>query len=248
MKAISSLKNYKYPFIFCLLLLVAAVSEAQVYIQTLPSTPSDGSMQIYGAGGIINKISYAHIKGSPFWNDDWRLATLYGSTSSDRWLKKIKLNLVTGQIHYQDKDSNELVINEGLVSKIVFHKGDDVNTSDAVFLYTSDDIILNRGKTSAFIQSLNEGNYQLLKFIKRSFATGDSLFGTLKRYYFTNNVKYYFLAGRKVQPLKKLNEDNILFFVPNSSSYREWISQNKIDFRKEGGVIQFLNYYNTGKQ
>ena len=138
-----------------------------------------------------------------------------------------------------------MAANEGLVKKICFHKNDDTSTVDAIFVYNYKPTVLNREIKNSFVQILNFGNYELMKSCKKTVASADSLFGTLKRYYFAAEVKYFMNNDRMIRTIKKLDKTNILSFIPASSSYNEWISQNKINFKKEENVINFLNYYNS---
>jgi hypothetical protein len=49
----------------------------------------------------------------------------------------------------------------------------------------------------------------------------------------------------KVERIKKLDDKNILPYLPQSNKCSDWIKTNHIDLRKEKDVILFLNYYNT---
>ncbi len=231
--------------LFSVILLFSNALAAQVFIESHPSgNAADLSVVIYGADGLQKKIPYENVKGSPFWRDDWTLATLFGETRKEKWICKTKLNLATGEVYYLDDQNHELVATPGLVKKIVFHK-EDTGTITAVFIYNYQVSQLNDKTINAYLQVLNQGNYQLLKLYNRKVSSADSMFGTLKRYYFIDEVKYFVLLNKKTEPVKKLNKENVLVYFPVSSIYNDWIAQNKIDFRKEEQVINFFDYYNS---
>ncbi len=96
-----------------------------------------------------------------------------------------------------------------------------------------------------FVQLMNPGKYQLLKYAKRRVGTADSLFGTQKRYFFKDELTYFIRAGEKVEKLKRLNEEFILSLIPLASNHKLWIRENNINFKKEEDVIRFLNYFNS---
>ncbi len=232
--------------LFSVILLFSNVLTAQVFIENHPGgNAKDPTIMIWGSDGLQKKLPYENVKGSPFWSDDWKLATLYGETSKELWVCKAKLNLATGEVYYLDDQNHELAVTPGLVKKIAFHKGEDTSVNEAVFIYNYLPSQLNYKTINAFLQVMNEGKYQLLKLYNRRVTSADSMFGTLKRYYFSDEIKYYVAHDRKTELIKKLNKDNVLIYFPVSSIYNDWVSQHKIDFRKEEQVINFFDYYNS---
>ena len=241
---------YKKIFTSLLIILCAQLPvlvQAQVLFETLSSTKSEGTINIYGRGNLSQKVPYENIKGSPFWADEWKSATLYGFRANEKWEQPIKLNLATHEIYFKNKNGEELVINDGLVQKIIFHDTNDPAKVEAAFLYGLQPPFEGTTKTDDFLQVLNYGNYQLLKQASRRVTEGDSLFGTLKKYFFTNETNYFISNKFMVRPLKKLNKDNCLQMIPAGKSSEEWITKNKIDLRKEADVVAFLNFVNKGK-
>ena len=83
-----------------------------------------------------------------------------------------------------------------------------------------------------------------MKYTNRSVASADSIFHNLKRYFFADQITYFIKSNEKVDRIKKLNKENVLFYLP-ASSYDEWIKENSINFKNEKDIIRFLNYYNS---
>ena len=148
------------------------------------------------------------------------------------------------KIHYLESEK-ELVITDGFVKKIIFHKGEDLKSTDATFIYIQEAVEENKQITNAFVQVMNNGKYELLKLNTRTLSQKDSLFGTVKAYRFVNNTKYFIYNSHKAEPIKKLSPDFILPFFIHAESYNEWIAKNKIDLKKEADVVRFINYYNS---
>lgn len=191
--------------------------------------------------GVENnsKLSYDRIKGSRFWKDEWQPALLYSNTGYVGTMP-VRINFATGEVHFL-KDSEELVLTDNFLAKIIFPSVND----SCVFISQVPNLIINKKPVDDFVQVLNFGKYQLLKYIKRNVASADSLFGTQKRYFFSDDISYFFKSNHKVERIKKLNKENVLFYLPSSSSYDAWIKENNIDFKKEKDVVRFLNYYNA---
>jgi hypothetical protein len=100
---------------------------------------------------------------------------------------------------------------------------------------------------SALMLVMNYGKYELLKHINRKLSSADSLFGTQKRYFFTDEVFYYLKSDDIVQKLKKLSEENFYELMPamTTAVHRKWIKDNKINFKKEEDFVRVLDYYNS---
>jgi hypothetical protein len=226
---------------------ISVYSYAQVFIENPPTgRAADPVINMYGAGTLIVSIPYEKVRGSAFWKDEWQTAFLYGDNAKDKWFCKARLNLATGEVYFLDRANQELVAGN-TINLIVFYKENDTSSVDAVFANVNNypDLIQTQTLTNGYLQVLNRGKYELLKYYKRTVSTADSLFGTLKRYYFTTQYRYFIAGNQKIEPLKKPGKENILLYLPGSSSFGDWIAANKIDFRKEEDVVKFLDYYNS---
>lgn len=184
-------------------------------------------------------INYDDIKGSPFWTDASMPARLYDSRGYLTTLPA-RINLATNKIYFI-KDSVEMVLNDNIVNRIVFMTGKD----SAVFIGQVPDLMLYNKPLNDFVQVLNAGKYQLLKYTRRRVSSSESASRTSINYYFTDNVNYFIKSNEKVEELKRLTRDNLLIYLPSSFSYDGWIKENNINFKIEKDVVRFLNQYNA---
>jgi len=232
--------------VFCLLT-TGLAGHTQVIMEVMPNAkPMDASVLFYGSSNFNNGIPYNKISGSPFWNDEWQLATLYSENDKEKWLMKTKLNLTTGEVYFIGKSGDEQVAPDEMIKKIVFYK--DFDSAKPVAVFRNDygeDLIKSKDKNN-YIQVMNEGNYQLLKLDRRPVISADS-FHIAKRYYFREETRYFIQYNNKTAAVKKLSHDNILVYLPGASGFNDWIDQNKINFKKEEDVVRFLDYYNSKK-
>jgi hypothetical protein len=188
----------------------------------------------------INNIKYDDIAGSPFWNDKPQLAYLY-SHSKYAATVAVRINLATDEVYFT-KDAEELVLDSGLIDKIVFITAND----SFVFSNQINNLSIKGRPVKGFVQVLNPGKYQLLKYTQKKVSSSELVSATGKKnYYFTTETNYFIKQDDKVEHLKKLNKENILSFLPSSSGFEETISKNKINFKGEKDVVFFLNYYNS---
>ena len=193
--------------------------------------------------GKKDSISYDNIDGSPFWNPISQSAFLYSNSTYITTLP-VRINLVTGEAHFL-KDSTELVLDNHLINKIVFKTAND----SSVFISQVPNLLLNKEKIDGFVQVLNVGKYQLLKYSKRKISTTEfksqSQTQTINSYYFTDNDHYFIMHNNMVENIKKLNRDNLLIYLPSSSNLEPWVKENNINYKNEEDVVRFLNYYNS---
>lgn len=245
MKSCHSIFHLMSCWLIVIFIQIPAFSSAQVYFETLPSTKSEGTINIYGRGSLSDKIPLSSIKGSPFWSDDWKPAILLGKNPQEKWNQRIKLNLFTNEIYYKNKDNEEQVVNEGIIQKIIFTDEKDISRQTAVFLNGIPSSRMGHEKINGFVQILNEGKYQLLKSIKESVVQEDSLFGTLQKYSFRKEISYYLAEPNTVLPVKKLSKISYLLFESQQTDPDHWITRNKIDLRKEADVVKYLTYLNA---
>jgi len=188
---------------------------------------------------LDNRLNYSSIKGSPFWKDEWQQAKIY-LENNDRFILPVKINLATGELHFL-RNNEEFVSDDLKVMKVIFEKENDT----AVFISHLPDLLFRNKKLDDFVQVLNSGDYQLLKYIKRNVASADSLVGTLKRYFFKDELNYFVRSNNKIDRIKKLNKENLLVLFPSKHLYSAWIDSHHINFKNEKDVISFLNYYNS---
>lgn len=223
------------------------IAQDGVMIETLPSTKADGTINIYGRGTLSNRIPYDKITGNAFWKAEWQSATLIGRNKKERWEQEVKLNLASHEIYYRKANGDEAVVNEGLVKRVQFHEPNNPENITASFLNGVSEPFVSKEPIKELLQVLNEGKYQLLKMDNRKLLEGDSLFGTMKRYYFKNEIKYYLVNNYVVTPIKKLNKESILQLAPPGKNEQEWLEQNKIDLKKEADIVRYFNQLNASK-
>jgi hypothetical protein len=234
--------------IFCCWL---QITGAQVFVELGPvqnNRDAFSSVTVYGSNGLKQIVPYSEITGSAFWQDDWSKAYLYGQGDTFLGIYKARLNFVTNELHYLDRTGSERATLPGTLTKIVFMKNTDSTAIATVFRANIGDISKRASCRKCFFQELNQGDVKLLKIANRVLKTKDSLFGTVKKFFFYDEVEYYLQYNEKFEKIKKLNKENLFLLLPNSSSYSSWINEQKLQFKKEKDFIYFINYYNSARQ
>lgn len=238
--------------LFLLFLLSATTVTAQVFLESTPvGTVQDGGLVVYGRTGNNNRIPYDKISGSPFWQNVYLPAMLFDKSNQSLGKAPVKLNLYTNEVYFQTPQGEERVAAAGKVRKIIFYKNTDFKDIVAVFENGLSLIpeVNPRAEDPSYVQVLNNGDAQLLKHIRIQFVTADSLFGTMKRYYFSDQVHYYMNTkfGQVVR-LKKLTKDLVVENLNIDRDAEAWIREQGLNLKKEEEVIRFLDYWNGRKK
>jgi hypothetical protein len=190
------------------------------------------------AGLGPDSISYDKIDGSAYWVDDFKPASLYDNKGLLATLP-VRINLLTNKIHFL-KDNEEMIVDDYIIKRVVFQGKND----SSVFIGQVPDLLLNKKPLNELVQVLNGGKYQLLKYTIRSVTAEESPSHTSTTYRYKDTYRYFMKWDERVEEVKKLSSESILIYLPVSSSYNDWIKENKINFKNEKDVIQFLNHYN----
>lgn len=227
-------------------LFTAPAVQAQVMMEIGHSgSTKDGALIVYGSDKLQHAIPYEKIKGSPYWQNNWMKAFLFNQRDTALGSYKARFNFATHELHYIDKRGVELALIPGTLNTIVFMREDDSTKIASIFRANIFEVKKKAGCKNCFVQELNQGDVRLLKITQRQLKTGDSLFGTLKRYYFADAEEYFVHSGNQYHRIKRLNKEAVFSFIPDAFAYEAWIREKDLRFNKESDFILFFDHYNS---
>lgn len=231
-----------------LLLVLSAVfapAFGQVFIEASPvGTVPGGAIIVYGMGGSNPRIPYERIKGSPFYRHEWRQAYLLDPGGRSLGRHETRLNLVTHEVHFIDARGMELAANDGTVSQVIFRDTVEGRMVQTVFRNDLDAVNADYGRSRRYAQVMNEGDISLLKVVARTGIQADSLFGTQKRYYFSDRNDYYLMVDKRVERIKKLGADDLSAFLPTKLQDEAFIRDNRLKLTKEADAVRYIDHLN----
>jgi hypothetical protein len=191
------------------------------------------------------RLSYDQVKGSPFLYEEFHQAEIFMKDGRSMGKYMVKFNLLTQEFHFLGKDKAEMVVPNDIVRKIVVYDKTDTAVQKAVFVRTVDFTTPGGKPIGEYAEQLNNGNAILYKVSKKNVVTADSLFGTLKRYYFGTTDVYFAGMNGRITQLKKLSDDVIFTALPAVGKLEDWARKNKINLKKEEGVLAMLHQWNA---
>jgi hypothetical protein len=190
--------------------------------------------------GKASSLKYADMGGSPFLNEEWKIAKIYDLNLKKMAEAKVRFNTNSDQIHYLDAQGKELVADKAMIKKVVIENENNSNTIiEKGFIGTKNNL-----QPYQFVQVLNEGNTQLLKQYINHVVQKDSLFGNIKVNKFSPFSIYYIKTGtHSVVALRKLDQDELFNLLPNKD-FIIIASKGKKKLKSENEFIEFLKEYN----
>lgn len=188
-----------------------------------------------------NKTSYNNIKGSPFLDDEWKDASVYGLDSKKIAVVRARINTNGNQLHFLDQQDKEMVADKSKIKRVALY---DETTADSIYFEMGFNDVKNEVTNTVLLQVLNKGNIVLLKKHTNNVVKKDSLFGAINVYYFAPMYDYYIQLGKHtIEKIKKLDLKNLSAILPNKELIANYTKlNNRIKSEKE--IIEFLNYYN----
>lgn len=198
-----------------------------------------------GIDPTIGRIDYSRIKGSPFWKDTWMKAFLFDHRDTALGSFKIRVNLATNEIHFLDLSGEEQVVIPGMLNAVIFMREDDSTKTASIFRANIPEVKKKASCKNCFTQELNQGFVRLLKITQRQLKAKDSLFGTMKSYYFADAEEYIVQSGQQYHRIKRLNKETIFTFIPGASAYDAWIREKNLRFKNESDYLLFFDHYNA---
>ena len=235
-------------WLWCSMILLSTTGvSGQLRLEQIPLSPvkSNTGFFVYGADNLKKEIPYSAIHGTPFWNTEFINATIYLNDGEANGTCPVKLNIATHEIHFLDREGRELVAQNGIIRKIVFHKRDDSGRVLTVFRNDIDLINAQSKYKGLYVEELNQGKTQLLKVSRKSLQVSDSLFGTKKKYAFRVEKTYFMMQNAKLYSLKKLSAKQILPWLYLDKPGESWTKKNAINFTSEKDILLLFDYLNN---
>jgi hypothetical protein len=189
------------------------------------------------------RLPYSSVKGSPFFMDEFLWATFYDQKGKMTGRQKAKINLASQEIHFIGEKEMEYIAPSELANKVVLSH-EQKNDTVAVFARLVPGLQFNNKPLRDYVQQLTFGEAVLYKHTKRYVASADSMFGTLKRYYFATQNSYFLKFDADPVFVNKLSLNALLSILPGSDGMLDWAKKNKLNIRKEDDLIALIEEYN----
>ena len=141
------------------------------------------------------------VAGSPFLKDDWRLCTLVLPDNRRYDSIRVRLNLLSKEVHILDKNSVEIALAKGYIRQVVWLNPASGGLGKNRF--QNGFPVVDEQDMDNFYEILCEGKLWLLHSIRKVISQHkDELSGEIKKAYQTYE-DYYLYDGKTMQRIKR---------------------------------------------
>lgn len=228
---------------FCylvLLLLLKAELSAQV------AQPA-GKLNVNTApGGIVEEILFDKIPeriGSHYLHDDWLTGNIYLKSGQKVKGKPLKYDLQTQVVRIRFDG----VVKALKVSRVL--RFELINAEGNSDVFINADLFKNENEISTgFFKLVQDGGLRLfsmteLQLVKANYAPTHNAGEMSDKYLKTDH--FYFEKEMKVFKVSKNKNKSLKFFGTQAETVKNFMSENRLGFKKEQDLIQLVGFYNS---
>jgi hypothetical protein len=203
---------------------------------------NDNGVVLYDVNGhpIVNPGAVA--EGSPLFIPKWKLGWLRLADNQFFPNVPLELDLERQEVHYKRGDGNVIRVEPGQVKAVALL--DTIAGATVVYQFVCGYQPIDNQSETSFYLLLDSGRVIFLESIrKRLYQEKDEFGGNDQHEYRTYNDFYVFYQG-KITRIKK----DIKFLQELTSDKHDqmadYLKKNKVSFRSEEDIRQFIHYYN----
>lgn len=190
--------------------------------------------------------NYDNIKGTPYFLDSsFRLAHVMLSNGKLYTVDKLRLNLLTHQLHFLTGDNAELVAGDGIIKKVIFYTR--VKDSIVPVIFASGFPAVDKYTNLSYYEELNQGKIRALKILEKVIAKDLNITANPLDKHFEEHTNFYLYNAdlNKIVHWKK-GTDFILDFIGDKKEVLlKYIKDKDLNCRSISDVTELLTYYNS---
>lgn len=187
---------------------------------------------------------YADINGSPYLFPDFKFANIILKDGRIYKDVKIKLNLTENELEFIASNGEVGYIGKGVISQIGIK--DTLKSEILNYNFQSGFSKIDNQTNIHFYQVLVEGNYGLLKSINKNIDEHINELSGEKYKEFVVRENIYLLHNGTLKRIKRDKEFILsLFNLHISNIISQYIDTNKVNFKNENQLINFIVFCNT---
>lgn len=187
----------------------------------------------------FNPEKYSGIRGTPFYQDKW-IRGIVTTNLGVYYDLELKINLYDNAVFF-NKDGEPFELLDKIVSVQLLPKWPD----------TTNQMVFSKGMNQAglkpdqYIQVLvGTGTVQFYRSdIKQVSEMSEINAGMVKT--FSNTSRYYLKKGDQLKFIRLNKEDILTFFGDKEADMNSFITEKKLNLKKEVDIIQAIQAYNS---
>jgi len=228
---------------FGLLIMVVAVVPARGQDGFVAQTGAPLAYNVFDRNGRTFVNPATDVAGTPFYKDNWQIATLVAAGNQRYDSIKIRLNLQSGEVHVLDPNNNELALAKGYIKEVLWPApiGGVHDTTRFQIGFPAVDL----QDANFFYEVVTMGKIWLLHSVRKVIQQQkDDLSGEIRREFRTYE-DYYLFDGTTMQRVKKEKAFILAALGDKRDKIGAYIDANKLKVRSVDDIKRIVDYYNT---
>jgi hypothetical protein len=228
--------------ILCWTLLVASTGALEA--QSGFTFEGKNSMVVFDNNGKAFENPPTDIAGSPFLRDDWRLGSVILAGQPRRFDSvKIRLNLMTQEVHFINRDNIEIALFRGYIGSIRFYDSSKIPGGAGEF--RSGFPAIDNQDESNFYEVLCKGKIWLLESLRKIISQEKNEFSGEIKKEFVSYEDYYLFNGTSMSRLKKERSFLVGQFPGQQDKIASFIDANHLKLKTIDEIRRVVDYYNS---
>jgi hypothetical protein len=230
--------------IICCLILAGPLYPSGIRAQDNFVSEGKTSVVVFNPNGKPFENPPMDIAGTPFLRDDWRLGSVTIESNKRYDSVKLRLNLLTQEFHFLNKDNIEIALFKGYVKSVRFYDGipgmGGANTE-----FQAGFPPIDQQDENSFYQVVCKGKIVLLKSLRKVISQDKNGFsGEIKKEY-VSYEDYYTWDGKGMERVKKDKSAVLALMAGQKGKIDDFVSTNHLKMKSIDDVRRVIDYYNS---
>lgn len=195
------------------------------------------------AGRWDSQVFVRGSKGTPFFNETYKYATVRMKQGRKLENTRVKLDLVTQELIVEVANGIETNLSAGMISELSYAD----TTASGIIFYTfkTGFPAVDKQNGKNFYLVLSEGRCSLVKaVVKKTIERRNELSGEVVKEFESTEQTYLFTKG-EMKILKKDKDFILSVLADKKTELNQYLSEHVTNFRNQEHIIRLLNYYNS---
>lgn len=198
---------------------------------------------ITAAGRWDVQVFVRGTKGTPYFNETYKYATVRMKQGRKLENTRVKLDLVTQELVVEVANGIETNLSAGMVSELSY--ADTTASGIIVYTFKTGFPPVDKQNEKTFYLVLSEGRCSLVKaIVKKAIERRNELSGEVVKEFEATEQTYLFTKG-EMKVFKKDKDFILSVLADKKAEMNQYLTEHATNFRNQEHMIRLLNYYNS---
>lgn len=234
---------FRTPAYLAGVLLLLCICKIAIAQQSVTQEVTEHNFKIFDADGKLFVNPYIDISGSPFFLDDWKYGKIKVADNSIFSNIRLKLDLISQQVHFLKSDNIEMVSPVAMVREITLF--DSTQLVPVTYTFQCGFPAVDNQDKKNFYLVICDGKIKFLESMRKVIHQDKNEYAGTVEKEFRQYEDYYFFIDNKMYRIKKDKNFILDLMKPNNAKIETYINENKLSYKSMNDIKKVLDYYNS---